>query len=103
MNPMPHYNIGGTVNNWKVWAWSLLAAANGGGANSALNGLAMPDVYNLSHEGLIHLAKGALIGALVPVLTLLKNSPLPSVQTTTQTTTLQKITTVTPAPDAPKE
>jgi hypothetical protein len=64
--------------NWKVWLHSLIAAGIGGGANAALNALTMPDVFNLSSLGIEHLWKGALIGALVPVLTLLKQSPLPS-------------------------
>ena len=91
------------MNNLKAWLYSLAAAGIGGASNAALGAIAMPDTFNFTHQGLLNLGKIALIGALVPVLTLLKNSPLPSVQTTTQTTTLQKITTVTPAPDAPKE
>jgi len=75
-----------------------LAAGIGGAANASLGALAMPDTFNFSHSGLINLAKISLIGALVPVLTLLKNSPLPAISTTTQTTTLQTTTVVDPAP-----
>lgn len=61
----------------KVWVHSLAAAAIGGGANAILGALAMPDTFNFSHAGLINLAKIALMGILVPVLTLLKQTPLP--------------------------
>jgi hypothetical protein len=74
--------------NWKVWFHSLAAAAIGGGSSALLGALAMPDTFNFSHEGWIHLGKLGLIGMLIPVLTLLKQSPLPeAVITQTQTVT----------------
>lgn len=63
--------------NWKAWVHSLAAAGIGGAANAALGAIAMPDVFNFTHDGWIHLGKLAVMGALVPVLTLLKQSPLP--------------------------
>jgi hypothetical protein len=89
--------------NWKAWIYSIAAAAIGGASSSALSALVMPDVFNLTHVGLVHLGKAALIGALVPILTLLKASPLPAIQTTTETTTLTKTKVVDPAPPKPPE
>jgi hypothetical protein len=73
------------VNSIKTWLYSLAAAAIGGASSSALSVLSMPDVFNSTHAGLVHIGKAAGIGALIPVLTLLKASPLPQ---TTQTTTV---------------
>ena len=74
--------MGGKVStNVKAWLHSIMAAAIGGASNAALGALAMPDTFNFSHAGLINLGKIALVGALVPVLTLLKQSPLPSANT----------------------
>jgi hypothetical protein len=64
--------------NWKTWIHSLAAAGIGGAANALLGTVAMPDTFNFSHAGLINMAKIAAVGALVPVLTLLKQSPLPT-------------------------
>ena len=86
------------MNNWKVWIYTLVAAGIGGASNALLGVIAMPDTFNFSHAGLINIGKIALIGALVPMLTFLKQSPLPTVQTTTQTTTLETKTVVNPAP-----
>jgi hypothetical protein len=83
--------------NWKAWLYSLIAAGIGGAANASLSAFAMPDVFNFSHDGLVHLGKSALIGALVPVLTILKQSPLPAPETTTTTATLTTTTTANPA------
>jgi hypothetical protein len=63
--------------NWKTWLHSIVAAAIGGAANAALGTVAMPDTFNFSHAGLLNLGKIAAVGAIVPVLTLLKQSPLP--------------------------
>ena len=72
----------------RAWLYALVAAAIGGASSSLLSALAMPDAFNMSHDGLIHIAKAAFIGALIPVLTLLKQSPLPIAEVTvTQTKT----------------
>ena len=68
-------------NSLTTWLHSILAAAIGGASNAALGAIAMPDTFNFSHAGLVNLGKIALIGALVPVLTLLKQSPLPGTVT----------------------
>lgn len=72
--------------NWKTWLYSLVAGGIGGGANAVLGAIVMPDVFNFSHDGWVHLGKLALIGALVPVCTLLKQSPLPSFTSVTTVT-----------------
>jgi hypothetical protein len=65
-------------NTVKVWLHSIVAAAIGGASNALLGAVAMPDTFNLTPAGLANLGKIALVGMLVPVLTLLKQSPLPS-------------------------
>jgi hypothetical protein len=83
--------------NWKTWIYSLLSAAIGGAANSLGGFIVAPDVFNFSHSGIQKLGELALFGAAVPVLTLLKQSPLPALSSTTTTTaTLTKETTVQP-------
>ena len=64
--------------NWKAWLYTLAAGAIGGASNALLGAVAMPDTFNLTSQGLINLGKIALVGAVVPVLTFLKQSPLPS-------------------------
>ena len=86
--------------NWKAWLYSLIAGGIGGAASSTLAAFSMPEVFNFSHDGWVHIAKLAFIGAIVPILTYLKQSPLPPTQVTTQTVTLTK-TTEAPAPEKP--
>lgn len=71
----------GRIMNWKAWLHSIAAAAIGGASNAALGSMAMPDTFNFTHAGLLNLGKIAAVGALVPVLTLLKQSPLPDEST----------------------
>jgi hypothetical protein len=63
--------------NWKAWLHSLAAAAIGGAATGAMQALATGtlDITTL---------KVAAIGALLPVLALLKQSPLPTPDTMTR-------------------
>lgn len=97
------------MGNWKTWLHSLGAAAIGG-ASSALGAvITSPSTFNLTKAGLEHLGAIALFGALVPVLALLKQSPLPSSVTTTTTATVVTTTPQLPptppppsAPEAPK-
>lgn len=78
--------------NWRAWLYSLVAGAIGGASSSTLSVFAMPDVFNFSHAGWVHIGKLAFIGAVVPVLTYLKQSPLPAQQvTTTATSTLTTV------------
>jgi hypothetical protein len=75
----------------RTWLTSIIAAAVGGAANAVLGVIAMPDTFNFTHTGWVNIGKTALIGALIPVLTLLKQSPIPSAEITTTTTA--KVTT----------
>jgi len=72
--------------NWRTWLHSLVAAAIGGASNAALGAVAMPETFNFSHQGWLNLGKLAFMGAVVPVLTLLKQSPLPDSSVTITTT-----------------
>ena len=78
--------------DWKTWLHSLIAAGIGGASSAALGIFAMPNTFNFTHDGLIALGKMVLIGAVVPVLTLLKQSPLPTDSVTAQTTVTSTIT-----------
>lgn len=79
--------------NWRPWLYSIIAGAIGGAANSVLGVFAMPDVFNFSHTGWVHIGKLAFLGAVIPVLTYLKQSPLPATTiTTTATATLTQET-----------
>lgn len=61
----------------KAWIHSLGVAAIGG-ASSALSAIFVaPDTFNFTSHGLMNILKIALFAAVVPVLTLLKQSPLP--------------------------
>jgi hypothetical protein len=74
--------------NWKNWLYTLIAGGVGGFASAGLSILAMPDAFNFSAAGWQHIWKALLIGAGVPILTFLKQSPLPSEsQTVTATVT----------------
>lgn len=85
--------------NWRTWLYSLLSAGIGGAANSLGGVIVAPSVFNFSHEGLVKIGQLALFGFAVPVLALLKQSPLPpESQVTTVATTLSETTTVTPVP-----
>jgi hypothetical protein len=87
--------------NWRPWLYSLFSAGIGGAA-SALGGVVVaPSVFNFSPTGWAKIGELALFGFAVPVLALLKQSPLPPISQVTKTaTTLETTTTVTPAPPA---
>jgi hypothetical protein len=51
----------------------------------------MPEVFNFSHDGWVHIGKLAFIGAILPVLTYLKQSPLPSTSIAVTTTETKKV------------
>lgn len=76
---------------WRAWLYSILTGAISGASTSALSALTMPDVFNFTHDGWVHMGKLSLTGAIVPVLTYLKQSPLPTtslIVTSTQTKTI---------------
>jgi len=78
----------------KIWLQTLAAGAVGGFASAGLSILAMPDTFNFTPAGWTNILKSLAIGVLVPVLTFLKQSPLPtSTQTTIATVTATKTVT----------
>jgi hypothetical protein len=88
--------------NWRPWLYSLFSAGIGGAASSLGGVIVAPSVFNFTPEGWAKIGELALFGFAVPVLALLKQSPLPGIQTTTHT--LTETTTVDPAPtDPPKK
>jgi len=89
--------------NWRVWIYSLLSGGIGGAANSLGGVIVAPSVFNFTHAGLVKIGELALFGFAVPVLAFLKQSPLPPIQVTTQTTTLETKTVVNPAPPVPEK
>lgn len=78
--------------NWKAWIYALVAGAIGGMSSAGLSLLAMPDTFSFSGVGETHLLKALAIGALIPVFTFLKQSPLPTDTVTVQTTATQTVT-----------
>jgi hypothetical protein len=67
--------------NWKAWIHSIIAAAIGGAASALSAVLVAPSAFNFTPAGWENIGKIALAGAIIPVLTLLKQSPLPDVST----------------------
>lgn len=62
--------------NWLVWVKSLAAAAIGGAANAGLLVIVAPDKF--SFDDLSTLGRVAAAGALIAVMSYLKQSPLPT-------------------------
>jgi len=60
----------------KAWLHSAIAAAIGGSASTLSAALVSTQALNFSRASLDHYASIALVGALIPVLALLKQSPL---------------------------
>lgn len=66
------------MKDWKQWLYSLAAAVIGSVATTVYAAVAMPDVFNFTHAGWVHLGKLAAIAALTTAAAFLKQSPLPS-------------------------
>lgn len=79
----------------KAWVYGLAAAFITAFSTGAIGALALPTVFNMSHDGLCNFAKLTLAPALINVFTYLKQSPLPS-STSTQTLTVTATTDQTP-------
>lgn len=73
----------------KAWLQSILAAFITAFSTGAVGALALPTVFNFTHDGLWNLAKLTLVPALINVFTFLKQSPLPT-DTATVTATVTK-------------
>lgn len=67
--------------NLKTWIHSIIAAAVGGAATSVSAVLVAPTSFNFTSIGWENIGKVALAGAIIPVLALLKKSPLPDTST----------------------
>jgi len=82
--------------NWKSWVYTLVAGAIGGASSAGLSIMVMPDIFNFTGIGLQHLYKAMFIGAIIPVFTFLKQSPLPDgsyiASITSTSTTIRKAT-----------
>jgi hypothetical protein len=90
--------------NWETWLYSLFAGCIGGASSAGLSILVMPDVFSFSGTGLQHFYKALFIGALIPVLTFLKQSPLPNGSFVSKlTTTTETVRTATPHVDTDSE
>jgi hypothetical protein len=63
--------------NWKAWIYSIIAAAIGGAATALSAVIVAPATFNFTGAGWTNLWHMAVVGAIIPVLTLLKQSPLP--------------------------
>ena len=87
------------MQTFRVWLYTLVAGFVSGASTALLSILAMPDVFNATAPGLSHIWKVSLIGGLIPTLTFLKQSPLPSL---TVTATRTKTTTITKVEDPPR-
>lgn len=63
--------------NTQAWLRGLIAAFVSAFATAASGVIALPSVFNFSHNGLINMAKMAMVPAMVAVFTYLQKSPLP--------------------------
>lgn len=73
----------------RAWIHGILAAFISAFATSLSGALALPTVFNFTHDGIMNMLKMALLPAVTSVLAILRQSPLPTLsveQTTTQTT-----------------
>lgn len=76
------------MGNFKGWIGGMISAACGAASGTIGAGMVDPNDFNIgTHEGRHKLLLMALYSALVPVLTYLKQSPLPGIDPTLVTTT----------------
>lgn len=80
------------MSNFEIWFRGILAALIGGASSAAAAALAAPQAFNSSHDGLIAFAKVIVIGAALPTLAYLKQSPLPAASITATTTSTVDVT-----------
>ena len=62
----------------KTWLKGLIAAVVGGAANAVSAVIAARETFNFSPAGLIAIAKLAAAGALIALVSYLKQSPVPN-------------------------
>jgi hypothetical protein len=80
------------------WFYGLLSVSISAAASCVTAGVVAPESFNFSHAGLEKLGALCGVNAILAAALYLKQSPLPTIQTTTQTTTLETKTSVNPAP-----
>lgn len=78
--------------NWQTWIHSIVAAFIGGASSAVSAVIVDPASFNLTPSGLQHIGEIAVVGGVIPVLTLLKQSPLPAMSITTTATVTQEVT-----------
>lgn len=71
--------------NLKVWAHGLAAAAIGGAASAATTYFIAPQLFTFDKAGAIAISKAVILGAIIPAMAYLKQSPVPALSVTTQT------------------
>jgi hypothetical protein len=86
------------MNTFLKWLYGLASAAIGAAANGVTATIVAPESFNFTGPGLAKLGTLCGVSALVAAAMYLKQSPLPAIQTTTQTTTLETKTVVDPGP-----
>jgi len=64
-------------NTTKVWLHSIATAAIGGAVSALSAVIVAPTIFNFTTTGALHILELAITGAIIPVLALLKQSPLP--------------------------
>jgi hypothetical protein len=74
---------------WRVWLQGLIAAFISTFATSASGLIALPTVFNFTHDGLINMGKMALVPAVVAVFSYLSKSPLPGILEPGDTATIK--------------
>lgn len=83
----------------KAWIHGVAAAFITAFSTAATGALALPTVFNFSHDGLANIAKLTVVPALISVFGYLKTSPLPSANTLAPNDTLT-VKNPTIAPDS---
>lgn len=78
--------------NTKIWLHGLFAAFISTFATSASGFIALPTVFNFTHNGIINMVKLSAIPAMVAVFGYLKTSPLPALIQPGDTATVQNPT-----------
>ena len=87
------------MNTVVKWLYGLVAACIGAAASGITVAIVAPESFNFSHAGLQKLAAVCGVNALLAAGAYLKQSPLPALQTVTQTTTLESNTEISPGPE----
>lgn len=62
----------------RLWIHGLLAAFIGAFSTAASGAIALPTVFNFTHDGVMNMLKLSLVPAMTAVFTYLKQSPLPN-------------------------